>query len=79
MVTKDNRGRKKKLSESIEELGISAKQYLFDKQVIGNLYDMSESVEDFRSSKNLYFIEQRNAALESGHIDAAEYYDNRMK
>jgi hypothetical protein len=78
-IAKKKKAKKAKLSEAIEENGISVRQYLFDKKICNHLYDMSESVDEYREAKNSYFIEQRDAALQSGRIDAAEYYDDRLK
>jgi hypothetical protein len=80
--SKKGKGKKKKgsLKESIENnFQITGGQYLFDKKVIENLRDMSESQMEFIDSRNDYFISQRDAALEQGFIDAAEYYDDRIK
>jgi hypothetical protein len=71
--------RKQNLSESIAEFGISPQQYLFDKNVVKSLHDMSESVQEFRETRNDYFASQRDAALEAGFIEAAEYYDGRLR
>jgi predicted alpha/beta-fold hydrolase len=70
----------KKLNESaIIDAGLTPNQFLFDREVLKNIHNLSESAEQYQEARNAYFTDQRNVALEYGYEDAAEYYDSRIK
>jgi hypothetical protein len=71
---------KKRLNEAVE-WGVSPSQFVYDMNVLRELKDMSESDRsiDYGQSRNTYFAEQRDIAIDNGFEDAAEYYDAQIR
>jgi hypothetical protein len=73
-----NNPKYRNLNEAIQS-GLSKNQYLFDRKVVSELKDISESAEDYYNGLNNYYISQADAAYEAGHPEVADYYARKIR
>jgi hypothetical protein len=70
--------KKKKLHEAVD-WGLSPNQYLFDREVVENLKNISESEELYYEGLNNYYISQAEDAYNSGNESVADYYARKVR